>query len=116
MWVMENEWAPVLDPAWARAYASFERNLDELIELEHGPCECPICFQLGAEREWAVATSWVLLGADEQAQWMDARGMTEHGAALRDALACVDQERLDGLIVWVETMARQRAEQEERRR
>ena len=80
----EAAWSAVLSPP--AAFASLERAVTEFLELEHD-CGCPVCERLSRRREWTVATRWVFLDEDERERWLQAFGLTERAAAVRDCLA-----------------------------
>jgi hypothetical protein len=102
----EADLAPLLDSEWARTFRSLEQAVDEIIERDHAR-GCEICDELTAERERRVALAWAALDGDEQARWLQAWGMTERGAAMRDALTVISPESLRRLTEMAEQARRE---------
>lgn len=95
---MEREFAPVLDPEWARHYGALERAVADYVNLEHDDCACPVCQGLAGMRAFRVACAWMLLEEGAQDRWLEAYGMTEQGAVMRDALADIGTRRLAQVV------------------
>src|SRR4051794_22179598 len=85
--------ASLLDPDWDRTYGGLERALAELVDFEHD-CECATCHRLAHLRAWNVATLWLAFDHDARREWENAYFTDPRGAALRDALSDVHDERL----------------------